>query len=179
MPRCIQHLVAFNRDLTKYHPYWTPRHNRRPPTQGLLPGPLALQAPPRLPEPIVEPIYYLQPTSVPAPSTTPTRTGRKRRAETLCSLTLRLLSLGSPLPPPNDLLDYNPSIRRPPRAQVLTLAKKTSYTPPTTTTVFSALYRYTNKTYNTTGFTSSAIGWAPLRNTTSPTAYTDRCASGR
>ena len=42
----------------------------------------------------------------------------------------------------------------------------------------SALHGNTNKTYNTTGFTSSAIGWAPPHNAASPTACTDRCASG-
>ena len=80
-----------------------------------------LQAPPRLPEPIVEPIddphlrscveYY-----------TYTDWAREQRAEPLCSATLRFLSLGPPSPPPDDLLDYIPSTRHPPLAEVLTLA---------------------------------------------------------
>ena len=41
----------------------------------------------------------------------------------------------------------------------------------------SALHINTIKTYNTTGFTSSAIGREPLHNHIRPIAYTDRCVS--
>ena len=51
---------------------------------------------------------------------------REQRVEPLCSATIRLLSLGSPSPPPPDLLDFIPPARRPQLSDVIALAAKTA-----------------------------------------------------
>ena len=51
---------------------------------------------------------------------------REQRAEPLCSAVIRFLSLGSPSPPPPDLLDFIPSARRPQLSDVLALAAKST-----------------------------------------------------
>ena len=49
---------------------------------------------------------------------------REQRAEPTCSVTIRFISLDSPSPPPDDLLDYIPSSRRPLLSKVIALATK-------------------------------------------------------
>ncbi len=49
---------------------------------------------------------------------------REQRAEPLCSATIRFLSLDSPSPPPPDLLDFIPLVRRPQLSDVLALGAK-------------------------------------------------------
>ena len=87
------------------------------------PTPPALRAPPRLLEPIVEPIDDLHLRFF-VEHYTYTDWAREQRAEPLCSATLRFLSLGSPSPSPDGLLEYIPSIRRPSLAEVLSPATK-------------------------------------------------------
>ena len=82
------------------------------------PPPPALQASPRLPEPVVGRIDDLHLRSCVE------RCTREQRAEPLCSAIFLFLSLGLPSSPPDDILDYIPSTRRPPRAKVLSLATK-------------------------------------------------------
>ena len=65
------------------------------------------------------------PTTSPASSTTPTKIGcENNEQEPLCCTTIRFLSLDSPVPTPNDLLELIPSVRRPQLQDILTLATK-------------------------------------------------------
>ena len=122
-PRYTQHLAAFNRNLIYHPPIGPPSSSRTTDPRPSSPPPPALLAPPRLPEPIVESIDDPQLRSC-VEHYNYTDWARKQRAELLCSATLRFPSLGSPSPPPDNLLDHIPSTRRPPFAEVLSLVTK-------------------------------------------------------
>ncbi|CAM9579321.1 unnamed protein product, partial [Scytosiphon promiscuus] len=49
----------------------------------------------------------------------------EQRKDSDCAAVMRYLSLGSPLPPPDDLVDVLQSIHRPRLSEVLSLASKT------------------------------------------------------
>ena len=113
-------------DLLLHNPALHTASRRDQPRLHYVPSycpPSAIQAPPRLPETIVEPVddpyirscveYY-----------TYTDWAREQRAKPVCSATLWFLSLGSPSPSQNDLFDYIPSTRRPPLPEARTLATK-------------------------------------------------------
>ena len=115
-PRCLQprpHQVPPNR---------TPPHRRRPSIQGLLPRRPSLPCEHHLDYRNPLSSQFIISISVFAAHYTYTDWLCEQRAESLSSATLRFLSLGPPSPPPDDLLEYISSTRRPSLAQVLTLA---------------------------------------------------------
>ena len=147
-PRCTQHLVAFNRDPPRTPQPDPPSSSQtidpRPPPP--LPPP-ALRAPPRLPEPIVEPIDDLHLRSC-VEHYTYTGWAREQRTGPICSATPRFLSLGSPSPPPDGLLDYIPSTFCPSLTEVPTLATKYQLHTTDVNTVLLVRRPHTDPTYH-------------------------------
>ena len=164
-PRCTKKFVVSNRDLTKYPPTCPPSRSHITDSRPLLPLSAALQLSPRLPKPVVEPIDDLYIRSC-VEHDTYTNGAREQRAGPLCSATLQVLALGSPVPPSDDVLDNIPRTRRPLYAEVQTVATKVSYTLPTTTPFFSST------DHTRTQRVLALLHTSPLPH---PPAYTFQC----